>query len=409
MKSVFKSLLAVLLMMALTVSAFADDVVVLKNGKTYRGQLIEETKDIVRMKVDVGGIPQTLTFWRDDIQSLTRNVAEDGKPDADARPARPSTGDAAKGASPADADLVNKKVFVIPMHGGVGQTFRQDKLEEAINAARPLKPDVIVLEINSPGGALSEVYKLRDYLQKVRDEFRIVVWVKSAISAAAMTSMMCREMYFMKEGHIGAATAWYSDGSGAKSLQGEELEKWVSEACKFAEAAGYHPFITRAMIDPKYILTAKVDELPNGDRRVTFYDDYGDGREILCREGEILTLTASQCERYKISLGTVDDKEEFARMLNLSGWVEVSDAGRKILTNWKTLYEQFDEQFTKYIIEYNNPSATIDDKIRIVRELMRWIRLDKTLAEWRPMPDYSGPLDYRDLDRLLKALVRQKG
>lgn len=175
MKSVFKSLLAVLLMMALTVSAFADDVVVLKNGKTYRGQLIEETKDIVRMKVDVGGIPQTLTFWRDDIQSLTRNVAEDGKPDADARPARPSTGDAAKGASPADADLVNKKVFVIPMHGGVGQTFRQDKLEEAINAARPLKPDVIVLEINSPGGALSEVYKLRDYLQKVRDEFRIVV------------------------------------------------------------------------------------------------------------------------------------------------------------------------------------------------------------------------------------------
>lgn len=410
MTRMFKGLLAILLLLALTVVAAAEDLVVLKNGKEYRGEVIEETKEIVRMKVDIGGIAQTLTFWKDDVKTLTRDAGQE-KPDADIRP----KGDPVKATSgskdqaPTQADLVNKKVFVIPMYGGVGQTFRQDKLKEAIDAARPFKPDVIVLEIDSPGGALSEVYKLRDYIEKVRDEFRIVVWIKSAISAAAMTSMMCREMYFMKEGHIGAATAWYMTGSGAKAMEGLELEIWLRDAREFAEKAGYHPYVTQAMIDPRFILTAKVEELPNGERRVTFYDDYGDGREILCKEGEILTLTASQAERYNISLGTVDDKEEFARMLNLSGWVEVSDAGRKITLGWKDLYERFEKEFTKLVLEYNNPASNIDDRIRIVRDIMTWLRRDPALAEWRPMPDYSGPLDYRDLDRLLKALVRQKG
>jgi len=417
MTRVLKCLMTVLLLLAITVSAAAEDLVVLKNGKKYRGEVIEETKDIVRMKVSVGGISQTLTFWKDDINLLTRNVGEE-TPDADSRPAPsgPKSGGTAKETTPADADLVNKKVFVIPLHGGVGETFRQDKLEQAIDAARPFKPDVIVLEINSPGGALSEVYELRDYLEKVRDEFRIVVWVKSAISAAAMTSMMCREIYFMKEGVLGAATAWYMTGSGAKAMEGEELEAWLKDAREFAQRAGYHPYVTQAMIAPRFVLTATVEELPNGERRVTFFDDYGEGREILCHgptpqfpSGEILTLTASQAERYNLSLGTVDDKQEFARMLNLSGWVEVSDAGRKITMGWKQLYEDFDETFTKLVLEYNNPASTLDDRIRVVRDIMTWLRRDKTLAEWRPMPDYSGPLDYRDLDRLLKALVRQRG
>ncbi len=403
-------LLSLLLLLTFAVSALADDVVVLKNGKTYHGEVLEETKDIVRMKVDVGGIVQTYTFWKDDVQTLTRNAVDEKTQSGTTPPKTPakSTGGQTGESVANAADLVNKKVFVIPMHGGVGETFRQDKLKEAIDAARPFKPDVIVLEINSPGGALSEVYKLRDYIAEVRDEFRIVVWVKSAISAAAMTSMMCREMYFMKEGHIGAATAWYNDGSGAKAMEGEALEEWIKDAREFSAAAGYDPVVTQAMIDPKFILTADVEELPDGERRVTFHDSYKEGAEIICREGEILTLTASQALRYNISLGTVDDKEEFARMLNLSGWVEVSDAGRKIMTEWQDSYELAAIELPRLFNEWANGASTIDDRIRVVRELMKWLRRAPQLKEFYGMPDGSGPLDMRDLERLLKQLVRDR-
>lgn len=409
---VLKPLLTLMLMLALTASAIAEDVIVLKNGKTYSGEVLEETKDIIRMKVDVSGIIQTYVFWKDDVKSLTRDVSAE-KPDADVKsPAKPvSTGSSAKTdeTAPKEADLVNKKVFVIPMHGGVGETFRQDKLKEAIDASRPFKPDVIVLEINSPGGALSEVLKLRDYIEEVRDEFRIVVWVKSAISAAAMTSMMCREIYFMKEGHMGAATGWRMTSSGAQAMSGRELEELIKEANEWSERAGYHPFVCQAMIDPKYVLTADVEQLPDGERRVTFYDHLKEGAEVLCREGEILTLTASQALRYKISLGTVDDKQEFARMLNLSGWVEVSNAGRKIMEEWIAIYEQSQIEIPRLLREYGNQAATTDDRIRVVRELSKWVRRAPQLADFYPMPNGGGPLDLRDLDRLLKQLVRERG
>jgi len=401
-------LLSLLLLLTFSLGALADDVIVLKNGKTYHGEVLEETKDIVRMKVDVSGIVQTYVFWKDDVQTLTRN-AVDEKTDKETTPLKTdvTTSDRKtndKSANP--VDLVNKKVFVIPMYGGVGQTFRQDKLKEAIDAARPFKPDVIVLEINSPGGALSEVYKLRDYITEVRDEFRIVVWVKSAISAAAMTSMMCREMYFMKEGHIGAATAWHMTSGGAEALTGPGLDLWLKNAREFSAAAGYDPKVTQAMIVNSFVLTADVEQLPNGERRVTFYDYYKEGAEILCREGEILTMTASQSLRYNISLGTVDDKEEFARMLNLSGWVEVSDAGRKIMTEWKDTYETAEVEMTRLYNEYFNPASTTDDRIRVVRELMKWLRRAPQLAEFYAMPNGNSPLDMRDLERLLKELVR---
>lgn len=403
-------LLSLLLLLTLAVSALADDVIVLKNGKTYHGEVLEETKDIVRMKVDVSGIIQTYVFWKDDVKTLTRNAVDEktdnetNSPKTGAKTSDSKTGDQA--AKP--ADLVNKKVFVIPMHGGVGETFRQDKLKEAIDAARPFKPDVIVLEINSPGGALSEVYKLRDYISEVRDEFRIVVWIKSAISAAAMTSMMCREMYFMKEGHIGAATAWHMTSSGAEALTGPGLDEWLNDAKDFSAAAGYDPKVTQAMIVNSFILTADVEELPDGERRVTFYDYYKEGAEVLCREGEILTLTASQALRYNISLGTVDDKEEFAHMLNLSGWVEVSDKGRKIMTEWEDTYNLAKIEITRLFNEWGNGASTIDDRIRVVRELMKWLRRAPQLNEFYPMPDGSGPLDMRDLERLLKQLVRDR-
>ncbi len=413
MNRALKSLLTVMLMLTLALSAFAEDVITLKNGKTYKGEVLEETNDIVRMKVDVGGIIQTYVFWKDDVEKLDRNAGQEQKSPTESASAKTVTtkeaGGKADDTGGKAADLVNKKVFVIPMRGGVGQTFRQDKLEEAIEASREFKPDVIVLEIDSPGGALSEVLKLRDYISKVRDEVRIVVWVKSAISAAAMTSMMCREIYFMKEGHMGAATAWYNDGSGEKAVTGQALEELIKEACDWSQRAGYHPFVIQCMIDPKYVLTADVEQLPDGERRVTFYDHYKDGAEVICREGEILTLTASQAERYNISLGTVDDKQEFARMLNLSGWVEVSDAGRKIMDQWQQTYDQAEIDLPRLYREYANPASTLDDRIRVVREFIKWVRRAPQITEMYAMPDGSGgALDERDLERLLKQLVRQR-
>ena len=404
-------------------SLFAEDVVELKNGKTYTGEILEQTEDYIKIKTLVGGIEQTYTIFIHDVETVTRGDAEGGasasaKEDAAASAGSPA-GTETAGAETvdpetaaeiaADPNLADKKVFVIPMQEVVGITFRADKLEEAVEAARPFKPDVIVLEIDSPGGLVSEIFKLRDAIQEIRNEFRVVVWIKSAISAAAMTSLNVREIYFKREGHIGAATMWYSDGSGAKAVTGPELEYFIEQVSDFVTSAGYDPIMVKKMIKPDGWLSADVEVMPNGERKVTWYDNQN-GEFLVSRDGEILTLTASQAEFFGISLGTADTPEELAELLNLKGWVEVSDAGRKIMKEWKHAVERLEIELPRLYREYANPASTIDDRIRVCRKLLEWVKKYPELVEDAyQMPDGSGlPLNERSLERLIKQLSRAK-
>lgn len=355
-------------------SALADTVK-LKSGKTYECEVVEEHEDWIQIRITIGSIVQDYTLMRSDIESITR--AGDAGTGTDQKKAEVRSGgtDTAAGKSKAaePSDLVNKKVFVIPMRGMVGQYFRQDKLKEAIDAARPFDPDVIVLEIDSPGGLLTEIYKMRDYLSEVRDEFRIVTWIKSAISAAAMTSFNTREMYFRSDGHIGAATAF--NGATGVALQGKELEEWLEYARELFVDAGYSPFIAQAMIKRDYWLSVDVVPLPNGDVKITWHDD-DSGKEILSRPDENLVLTAHQAKLYGLSHGTADTNEEFARLLHLDGWVEVSDEGRKIMENWFSTVERADKDiplFSKQLQLYGDGSvASMRKQIQILQELVRW-------------------------------------
>jgi len=414
-------LIALLLAMG---AAFAEDVVEMNNGRTYEGRIVNQTDDYVEIVVQMGTIESSYYLMTDNIALIKRDgevvfppeaveaAAENESANA-ARTEAAATG--ARNASPESSareddkplDLestINKRVFVIPMEGMVGKFFRQDKLEEAIEAGKQYDPDVIVLLINSPGGLLTEVYKLRDYLQKERNEERIVVWIKSAISAAAMTAFNVREMYFMKEGHIGAATAF----RGTESLQGEELERWLEAARAMFASAKWDPKIAQAMIDEKYWLSADVEIRPTGEREVTWRDD-GEGDVVLSRPGENLVIDAEQAYELGIASAICDNEEELAEALNLEGWVEVSSEGRDIMESWKNTLERADKEIPKLLMRYEalqgmgiDPCVVLKQQVQILRDLINWSKR---------MPDQVGAifygLDQNALERELRLAVAQ--
>ncbi|MBL1216359.1 MAG: hypothetical protein D8M59_02570 [Planctomycetes bacterium] len=378
--------LAILISLSAGVQTATADVVKLKSGKTYECEIVEEHDDWIQIRITIGSIVQDYTLIRSDIESITRAKDADpggGDKDPEIRSGTGSTGTGAevdKTALP--SDLVNKKVYVIPLREMVGQYLRADKLEEAIDAARPYEPDVIILEIDSPGGLLSEIYVIRDYLSEVRDEFRIVTWIKSAISAAAMTSFNTRELYFKSDGHVGAATA-FSPATG-KAIEGLELELWLDYARTMFEDAGYSPYIAQAMIAEKYWLSADREILDNGDIKVTWYND-DSGEHVLSRPGENLVLTADQAEYFDLSGGTADTNEEFAKLLHLDGWVEVSDEGRKIMENWFATVERADKEiptlFRQLGLYSDGTRGSLTKQIQIYKELIKWCdRLGEEVA-----------------------------
>lgn len=408
-------IIALAVVFAMTTSVFADTVK-LKSGKVYEGEIIEQTDDIVIIRVTSGSIERDLPIYVDDIEEIVKAGEEVGdidtpevKPD---RPKRDSADDEA--VKPEMVDLYNKKVYVIPMHEGVGTYFREDKLREAVDAVRELEPDVIVLEIDSPGGALSEVYKLRDYISEIRDEFRVVAWIKSAISAAAMTAMNCREIYFMREGHIGAATAWRMNNGSAEALRGPGLEQWMNYAYTMSEDAGYNGNIALAMIDKDVELSCDIEELPNGERRITWYDDIETGEYKVCTGDDVLTFTAEEALKYGLSLGTADNEDELARLLNLDGWVEVSNEGREIMEAWWNTVETAETEIPRLLVTLQQNQGLLGsvgtdrgrrrllgENAEIVRELIQWTRRCEPIATW------NFGLRERDLQRQLREIIRQ--
>lgn len=390
-------------------SAYAADVIKQKDGKTYEGQITQENEDWIEIKVTFGSIVRSYVISRSSIESITKD-SDNGdikKEETDKK----SNSDINKSA---DADVIdadqpvdlhNKKVFVIPLHEMVGTYFRADKLKEAVDFVRPMKPDVIILEINSGGGMLLEIYKLREYIAEIRDEFRVVAWIKSAISAAAMTAFNAREIYMMSEGNIGSATAF--NGATGQALTGKELEDWLDYARKLFVDAGYSPYIAQCMVAEKYTLSADREVMPNGEIKVTWYDD-DSGEFMLCRPGEILNMDARTAEKFGVSLGTPDDTDEFAELLHLDGWVEVSNKGREIMETWwntvKTAETVVPNLYREYALYGDGQKSSIGRQIQIVQEMIKWSRKLGEVGEWfYGLEEEKLQLQLRQLRRQMKG------
>lgn len=401
--------------LATAVSALAEDVIKLKNGQTWTGQIISEEGGFITLEVGSGSLKKKIKIWSDDVESIQRDEEADvnagESTDAEAEETTADMDAAADSTETEAAEALDpdtKKLFVIPLKGMVGKEFRQEEIEESIDAAREYDPDIVILLIDSGGGSLAELYEISDYLIKARDEFRIVSWIKSAISAAAMTAINTREIYFQRKGHMGAATAFRQTASGAVSMQGAELEQWLARGARMGKSAGYHESWVRAIIDREQACSATREVLPNGEISITWYADETSGKEVVNPKGEVLTLQASDALKWRISLGTADTMDELAPLLGAPKWTEISSAGRTIMEDWWNLNERADKEVNRLWREFQtasgSPRMVLSTQARILKELINWAnRLgDAGLFYGLYKPDLERQL--REVQRRLKEL-----
>ncbi len=204
----------------------------------------------------------------------------------------------------------------------VGKYMTEHQLIEALPKLKEELGDdgtgIVVFRITSGGGALFEIQKLSDIIHNVyKKHFRVVAWIDSAISAAAMTSHCIEEIYFTSQGNYGACTGW----SGALvAMKGRGLEEVLQMMREISARGGYDPKIMRSMqiMEP---LSATVDE--NG--HVEFYQDAVSGKILLNPEGRILTLNAETAKRIHFSRGTADTLDQLTKLM---GYQELNWVGK---------------------------------------------------------------------------------
>lgn len=184
------------------------------------------------------------------------------------------------GTSHADEPMVENfapskpaKVVIIPIQSQIAKPALY-VLRRGIKEAIEQNVDTIVLDMDTPGGALDVTFEMLKALEKFPG--KTVTYInREAISAGALISAGTDEIYFEPGGIIGAAAPVMATGAEIdETMRGKIVSYLKARVRSISEGKGYRGQVISAMIDMDYEL--KIDD------------------EVIKPKGELLSLTAHE-------------------------------------------------------------------------------------------------------------------
>lgn len=166
-----------------------------------------------------------------------------------------------------------KSVYVIPVQDEINTPILYI-LRRGLKEAIEQNAEVVLLDMNTPGGALGVTFDIMEALEKFPGE--TITYVNTdAISAGSFIAATTDEIWFSPRGKIGAAAPVTSAGGDIdKSMKQKIVSFLKAEVRSISEGKGYRGQVISAMIDEDYELEI--------------------GGKILKSKGELLTLTATE-------------------------------------------------------------------------------------------------------------------
>ena len=361
----------------------------------FTGRLVAATKYYVKIEGELAGRQATKTIFNGDIRSMRTVTADDVS--VAARTSK-TTRVATREEGIATANDA-RGVFVLPMSGEVGLTFRHEQIEKMAKHADEFGPgQIIILLMDSHGGGV-EMEKIHNTILKVKKRHRVIAWIKTAISAAAASAIACDEIYFMTNGTLGAMTGY----KGTTALKDEELEVWLKTAGQWMENGGRYLYIAHAMIHAPTLLSYDKDP-ETGE--IIWHNDLS-GQHPLSTETTNLVFTSGVAVDCGFADGIADTGKELAELLDLSEWREIDTYGRSIAKDWQDTIKKAEEEIPRLIARRDMvtgpPEQRLGALIRIDEALIRWIDRAPVIAK-RMIPVSKDYLE-REIRELRKQLA----
>lgn len=164
-------------------------------------------------------------------------------------------------------------VYVVPIEGPINSP-QLYILRRALKEAIEKDIEVVVLEMNTPGGELGVTLEMMEALDKFEGE-TITFVNDEAVSAGSYISVATNDIWFAPSGIMGAAEAVTGAGQDIAEGMQRKIESYLRAKVRvLGKEHRYRAQVQRAMMDPDYVLEI-------------------DG-EVIKSEGELLSLTAEE-------------------------------------------------------------------------------------------------------------------
>jgi membrane-bound serine protease (ClpP class) len=170
-------------------------------------------------------------------------------------PPRDDKPDEGRPASDAPADAPPRQyqdAAVIRFEGAIGAMLEQFFYRK-LKAAEDQGADLVVIEIESPGGEADASFRIAETLRDVKWARTVAFIPKSAYSGAAVVAMGCDEILMTPTAQIGDVGVIFLDYEefAMKYVEEKVLSSYVRRFRDLAEARGRSPALAEAMMDRK--------------------------------------------------------------------------------------------------------------------------------------------------------------
>jgi membrane-bound serine protease (ClpP class) len=191
----------------------------------------------------------------------------------------------------------SKKVFVLELKSEVDpRTNRYIKL--GLKQAVEDSADLIILEMNTYGGTLSDADEIRTNI--LQSKIPVYVFInKNAASAGALISIACKKIYMAPAANIGAATVVTEAGAAAPDKYQSYMRSIMRST---AEANGRNPRYAEGMVDPD----VETDSVK--------------------KAGKVITFTTSEAIKNGYCEGQVNSIEEILKLNNIDNFTRTDFA-----------------------------------------------------------------------------------
>lgn len=222
----------------------------------------------------------------------------------------------------------------------------QHYLYRKIEAAKSEGADLIILEIDSPGGELYTSLEIAEYMQKIDWAHTVAYVPRQAISGAAIASLGCDEILMAPKSRIGDAGAIVFGSDSLFRLAPEKIVSYLTGTLRgLAEAKGRPTALAEAFADKdlkihhvRNLKTEKETYISERDLKA----DPGEWKDLgmvaASGEGRFLTLTGQEAVKLDLANALIDNREDLAARFGLHDLPVVKptgvDVALEILNSW---------------------------------------------------------------------------